>query len=47
MSQAKVYRRAIPAQGPYAAAVVAALSNVPEPEQPTARLAKLVAKSAK
>ena len=47
MSQAKVYRRAVPAQGPYAAAVNAALANVPEPDQPTARLAKLVAQSAK
>jgi len=47
MSQAKVYRRAIPAQGPYAAAVAAALANVPEPDQPTPRLAKLVAQSRK
>lgn len=47
MSQAKLYRRAIPAEGPNAAAVVAALANVPEPEQPTARLAKLVTQSRK
>jgi hypothetical protein len=47
MSQAKVYRRAIPAVGPNAALVVAALANVPEPEQLTARLATLAAQSAK
>jgi hypothetical protein len=47
MSQAKVYRRAVPAQGPNASAVTAALANVPEPDQPTARLAKLVAQAGK
>lgn len=47
MSQAKVYRRAIPAHGPNAAGVSVALATVPEPEQPTPRLAKLVVQSAK
>jgi hypothetical protein len=47
MSQAKIYRRAVPPQGMYASDVIAALASVPEPEQPTARLAKLVAQSAK
>ena len=47
MSQAKVYRRAVPPQGMYASDVTAALASVPEPDRPTARLAKLVAQSAK
>lgn len=49
MSHAKVYRRVIPAQGPTAAAVQAALADVPEPEtageRQTSGLGRLIARS--
>lgn len=49
MSQAKVYRRVVPAQGPTAAAVQAALADVLEPEtnpeRQTSGLERLIARS--
>ncbi len=47
LADARLYRRAVPAHGPNAAAVNVALANVPEPERPSPRLAKLVTQSGK
>ena len=55
MGQAKVYRRVVPAAGPNAPSVRAALDDVPEPDRPsdsapeqqTSGLGRLVARSGK